>query len=128
MRSIMKLSQKSVDKLNTCHPDLITLITELSKIISITVICGHRDKEAQEAAVKGGFSKLQFPKSKHNKLPSLAVDVAPLNTFGKISWNNVSEFERMLEVVVSIAKKNNIKIRLGRDFKSFKDYPHIELV
>ena len=41
------------------------------------IVCGHRNKEDQNKAFAEGKSKLKWPKGKHNKLPSQAVDAAP---------------------------------------------------
>ena len=119
----------SLQRLRTCHPDLILIAYELSKEIDIAVLDGARTKEKQNEAFKNGKSKLQYPKSKHNigkeagREFSDAIDLAPF----PIDWNNIARFEDMCKRIEAIAKRLNIKIRLGRDF-SFKDYPHIERI
>jgi peptidoglycan L-alanyl-D-glutamate endopeptidase CwlK len=120
----MSLSQKSRERLNTCDPRLIEIMREVSTIMDITVICGFRGEKDQNDAFAKGNSKLKFPKSKHNRLPSLAVDVAPL----PLDWNNIGAFINMVKVIKEVAAKQNVKIRCGADFEKFKDYPHIELV
>lgn len=120
-----KFGKRSKERLATCKPELQELMNELIKIMDVTILCGHRDEEAQNKAYADGFSKLQFPNSKHNSIPSHAVDVAPWN--GGINWNDINTFERMCGIVEGIAQQRNIKIRMGRDF-SFKDYPHVELL
>ena len=77
-------SQISLQKLNTCHPDLIRLFEEVIKYYDCTVIYGYRGKEEQDAAYNSGHSQKPFPQSKHNKQPSLAVDVLPY----PIDWKN----------------------------------------
>lgn len=118
-----KFSKRSKDRLNTCHKDLKLIMNDLIKVMDVTILEGYRNEEKQNKAFSEGFSKLQYPNSKHNQNPSLAVDVAPY----PIDWNNIKRFERMCGIIEGIALKRNIKIRLGRDF-SFKDYPHIELL
>lgn len=122
-------SQIEQDRLLTCDPKLIKLMIEVDKMYPVFIICGHRGKADQEDAVRRGVSKLHFPYSKHNGLPSMAVDIAPNpdKNDKTLEWNNIKEFERMCSFVELKAKELGIKIRLGRDF-SFKDYPHIELV
>jgi peptidoglycan L-alanyl-D-glutamate endopeptidase CwlK len=120
----MPLSQKSRERLNTCDPRLIELIREVSTHMDITVICGFRGEAEQNAAFAKGNSKLQFPKSKHNRSPSLAVDVAPL----PLDWNNLGAFIKMGHIIKREARELNINIRWGGDFTSFKDYPHVEIV
>lgn len=116
------LSKKSQERLLECHPDLQLLMNELIKELDVTILCGQRGEKEQTDAFNGGFSKVQFPNSKHNKSPSLAVDVAPY----PIDWNNIDRFNDMCDRIERIAKDKQIEIRLGRDFK-FRDYPHIEL-
>lgn len=115
--------KRSLSNLVTCHPDLIKIANELIKEMDVAVICGHRGKEEQNAAVKRGASKLKWPKSKHNSLPSQAMDVCP----SPIDWNDIAAFKEMCLKIEEIAKRLNIPIRLGRDF-SFRDWPHIELL
>lgn len=117
-----KFGKKSLEKLAECHPDLQKIAHELIKEMDVTVLCGHRNEMDQNTAFINGKSKLQWPRSKHNKKPSEAVDIAPY----PIDWNNLARFHEMCSRVEQIAKKLNIKLRLGRDF-SFKDYPHFEL-
>jgi len=70
-------------------------------------------------------------KSKHNYLPSLAVDVAPY----PIDWNNIQRFKDMAKSYIESAKEEGIKIVWGADWdmdgdiKEHKliDYPHFEL-
>jgi peptidoglycan L-alanyl-D-glutamate endopeptidase CwlK len=49
-----------------------------------SILCGHRGREEQEKAFKEKKTKVIYPHSKHNKLPSMAVDVAPY----PIKWDN----------------------------------------
>ena len=120
----MGLSTLSQAKLNTCHSDLILLITEVAKTERCAVICGHRGKAEQEKAYKSGTSKARFGQSKHNSKPSLAVDVVPL----PLDWDNIESFERLGNIIMEKAKELNIKVKWGRDFKGLKDYPHFELI
>lgn len=127
-----KFSKKSQERLATCAPDLQRLFNEVIKERDCTVLCGHRTKEEQDEAVRGGFSKTPFPKSKHNPFPSLAVDVVPY----PIDWNNKQRFIEFHAYVKLIAAKLEIKIRWGGDWDNdgdwrderFLDMPHYELV
>lgn len=117
-----KFGKKSKDKLAECHPDLQRLMEALIKEMDVTILCGFRGEKEQNSAFHSGHSKLQWPRSKHNRVPSEAVDVAPF----PVDWNNIAEFNKMCTIIERLAKEMGIKIRLGRDF-SFKDWPHIEL-
>lgn len=117
-----KFGKRSLERLSECHPDLQQICHELIKELNVTVLCGFRGEQEQNAAFVAGRSKLRWPRSKHNRTPSEAVDLAPY----PIDWNDISRFRDMCARVERIAEELKIKIRLGRDF-SFKDYPHIEL-
>jgi len=116
-------SKKSLERLNTCNPQLIDLLKEVIKEYDFVVLCGHRGEEEQNKAFKDGFSKLKFPKSKHNTNPSKAVDIAPY----PIDWNNLERFKELAIIVKKIAIQKNIKIQWGGDWK-MRDYPHFELI
>ncbi len=121
--SKFKLSETGQKRLLECDERLRKIVNELLDHMDVSVLCGYRGEEDQNKAFQEGKSKLKFPMSKHNKKPSLAVDLAPF----PIDWKDIGRFNRMLDKVQEIADKHKIKIRLGRTFK-FKDYPHIELV
>lgn len=119
-----KLSKRSVERLATCHPDLQKLFNELIKEVDFTVLCGHRTKEEQDEAFKIGTSRAQYPQSKHNKFPSLAVDIAPF----PIVWSDTKQFSYLATKVKEKAVELGLKIKWGGDFKNLKDMPHYELV
>jgi hypothetical protein len=118
-----KFSPKSLAKLNTCHPDLIKLFSEVIKTYDCTIICGHRGPEDQEQAFREGKSKLHYPESRHNSIPSEAVDVCP---YPLKSWDH-KPFTKFSNIVKETAKELGIEIEWGGDFKGFFDGPHIQL-
>jgi peptidoglycan LD-endopeptidase CwlK len=122
MESKYRFSKRSRDNLKQCHEDLQKIAHELIKEMDVVVICGHRNEQEQEQAFIKGTSKLRWPRSKHNKTPSLAMDVCPY----PIDWKDTKRFIEMCTRIERIAQELQIGIRLGRDF-SFKDYPHVEL-
>jgi peptidoglycan L-alanyl-D-glutamate endopeptidase CwlK len=99
-------------------------MNEAIKVMDFSVLCGHRDKEAQNKAFREGFSKAEYPKSKHNQIPSQAIDIAPY----PVRWSDRERFVRLAGIVEGIAHSKNIKIRWGGDFSTIEDLPHIELV
>ena len=125
-------SKKSQVKLKTCHPDLQRLFNEVIKQRDCTVIQGWRSNEEQEEYYRTGKSKLRAGQSKHNKNPSLAIDVAPY----PIDWNNYRRFYHFGGYVKGIADSLNIPIRWGGDWdgdnnfkdQKFHDLPHFELI
>jgi len=67
----------SEERLKTCHRDLQTLFRHIIQDYDCTIVCGHRDKPEQDKAFAEGKSTKKYPNSKHNHIPSLAVDAAP---------------------------------------------------
>jgi hypothetical protein len=126
-----KFGKSSRARLDTCDPKLQDILEEAIKYMDFTVLCGHRSKADQDAAVHEGRSKVSYPNSKHNSNPSKAVDVAPY----PIDWNNTERFAMLQGLVKGIAMMKGIKIRSGIDWDgdgditdhSFMDYPHFEL-
>lgn len=124
-------SARSRANLETCHEDLQRLFGEVIKHYDCTILCGHRGEEEQNEAFRQGRSQLQFPQSKHNSLPSIAVDVAPY----PIDWDNRSRFYHFGGLVLGISIGMGIPIRWGGDWdmdtdlndQSFFDLPHFEL-
>jgi len=123
-------------RLMECDRPLVDLFFEVIKHYNCTILTGHRGKAAQNKAVKNGASKLTFPKSKHNKKPSQAIDVAPW--FSKephVRWWDTKSFYHFGGFVLGVAAKLGIKIRWGGNWKmdnnlsenEFNDLVHFEL-
>lgn len=124
------LSKTSQQRLSTCDPRLQVIVIAAIKRIDFTVLCGHRGQQDQDDAVARGFSKTPWPKSKHNSLPSAAVDLAPY----PIDWHNLDRFKALAMIMIDEAHKAGTKIRWGGDFNrnglpddKFIDMPHFEL-
>lgn len=126
-----EFSQRSLDKLETCHEDLQRLFKEVVKHFDCTILQGTRGEEEQNEYFAKGLSKVKFPNSEHNSLPSKAVDVAPY----PIDWNDKERFYYFAGVVKGIALSMGINIRWGGDWDSdndlkdqtFNDLPHYEI-
>jgi peptidoglycan L-alanyl-D-glutamate endopeptidase CwlK len=133
-------SETSRARLDTCHKDLKMLFAHVIQDFDCTIVCGHRDKQDQDKAFVEGKSKLQYPNSKHNHNPSLAVDAAPYEKTG-IDWSK-SQMLFFAGYVKGVADRlyhigvMSHRIRLGADWDSdndiddetFLDAPHFELV
>jgi len=116
-------SKRSIDNLDSCHPDLRKVAHEAIKHFDFTVICGHRGKAEQNKAFAEGKSKLKWPDSKHNKTPSMAMDCVP----HPLDWSDTQSFHAMAKVMKAAAKKLGVTMRWGGDFKNFFDGPHFEV-
>ena len=130
----MSISQNSLDKLSQCHPDLQRLVRTVAERIGLVVSCGHRGEDEQNRAFSEGKAKVQFPNSKHNPLPALAVDIEPLKR-STIDWNDKVFFYYFAGYVMAVADLIDIKIRWGGNWnmnddlhdQTFFDLPHFEL-
>lgn len=134
-----KFSKTSLSRLDTCHADLQTILKRAIKVKDFSVICGHRSEEDQNEAFDKGFSKLKFPQSKHNKTPSLAVDIYPYDNTLKLALSGhptqieyicektgisqaeakayiKEEYMLLMGVVMAIAADEGIKLRFGIDW------------
>ncbi len=118
-----KLSEQSTTRLMTCDERLRSIVTEVSKRLNISVLEGHRGQAAQDLAIAQGRSQTPWPTSKHNKQPSLAVDVVPY----PVDWKNESAFNILAMEMAFEAGKQGVRLRWGGTFKSFRDLPHFEL-
>lgn len=125
-------SRLSEQRLATCDARLQALLREAIKHVDFTVICGYRSQEEQEDAFRTGRSKVRYPNSKHNTLPSSAVDIAPY----PIDWKDTARFARLAGYLERIAHEQGIRIRWGGDWdgdfatadERFIDMPHFEIV
>lgn len=117
------LSKLSRERLRTCHPDLIRVVEAASQDFDLAVICGYRGKDDQDRAFREGRSKLRWPQSKHNRSPSLAVDLAPF----PIDWDDEPRFKAMAVCVLGHAQRLGVKITWGGSWRRFVDQPHFEL-
>jgi peptidoglycan L-alanyl-D-glutamate endopeptidase CwlK len=135
-----KFSETSKAKLSTCHRDLQRLFEHIIIERDCTIICGHRSEEDQNKAFADGKSEKQYPNSKHNMSPSLAVDVAPFEKAG-IDWGKLqsAEFAGYVKGVADqLYRIGSIKhrIRCGADWDcdydvddtKFWDAYHFELI
>lgn len=136
-------SPKSEANLGTCERRLQDLFREVVRQIDCSIDCGHRDKAAQDAAFLKGTSKVRWPNSLHNTLPSRAVDVFPYPVEWPTSDMGREEYARSLGrwymfvgYVRATALRLGIAIRCGADWdgdfnvkdQNFHDLPHFELV
>lgn len=115
--------KQSIENKLTCHLDLQAILDEAIKHYDFKIICGHRGEDEQNQAYRMGRSKVRWPNSKHNSIPSKAADCAPY----PIDWEDLERFNEMAIHIKTAADKLGAEIRWGGDWK-MKDYPHVELV
>lgn len=134
---------KSKKQLDTCHKDLQTICNEVIKSFDFSILEGTRTLQQQQIYFKDNKSKLDGinKKSKHQSLPSMAVDVAPY----PINFENKDKVRArfyllagyMLQASEQLYNDNKISHKLiwggdwdnDKDFEdqTFDDLPHFEL-
>jgi peptidoglycan L-alanyl-D-glutamate endopeptidase CwlK len=117
------LSQRSKDRLNGVHPDLVKVIEEAIKEspLDFSVTEGLRTKERQKVLFDTG--KSQTMNSRH--ITGKAVDIAVIRE-GEVTWD-FKYYQLVAEHIKEVAKELGIDIVWGGDWQSFKDGPHFEL-
>lgn len=132
-----KFSKLSEERLGTCDKRLSRIFSEVVKTFDCVVLCGHRPKVEQDAAVKRGNSKTPWPQSKHNAMPSKAVDVAPFDRpQHPVDWADRERMSFFAGYVLATAASMDIPLRWGGDWdrdtrvadNGFDDLVHFELV
>lgn len=135
-----KFSQTSLDRLGTCQANLERLFQVVVQDYDCAILCGHRNADEQHRAFLNGLSHADWPNSKHNTYPSLAVDVFPIPRRGwpirSEDWNDLDRFRNFAHYVLGVARGLDIELRWGgdwdRDFdlhdNRFNDLVHFELV
>ena len=122
--------------LSQAHPDLQKVFNEVIKHYDCAVICGHRNESDQNKAYDEGRSETRYPRSAHNKIPSLAVDVVPwFKNKPHIRWKDKDKFYEFGGFVQGVAVSLGINIRWGGNWdmddelkdQTLFDLPHFEL-
>lgn len=129
----VSFSKTSKKKLESCHPDLQKPFRAVIERFDCKILEGHRDRQRQDYLFGLGKSKLKYPNSRHNSIPSEAIDVVPY----PVDWNDRDRFHFFAGFVWAVAEEMGIKIRWGGiwsgdlvdGFKNndFDDLCHFEL-
>lgn len=123
-----KFSNKSLEKLNSIDPKLKFLAEEVLKIspFDFGITEGFRDRATQNKYFCEGKSNCDGYTniSKHQK--GEAIDIMVYDENGKGTWEQ-KYYYQVAGIFKALAKKNNINIRWGGDFKNLVDMPHFEL-
>lgn len=146
-------SSKSNERLDTCHEMLQALFGLVIVQYDCSVLCGYRGELDQHHAFVTGHSSVDWPKSKHNTSPSLAIDVAPYIEGRGIPWpqhptkweyatqrdnyiKDLAQFYHFAGYVLGKAEEHDIRLRWGGDWdkdhdlrdNKFDDLVHFELI
>lgn len=146
--------KKSQTAFATLHPLLQQPLLYIKDVLEIdhSVLCGYRGETSQNALFYSvpQRTKVKYPDSSHNTIPSMAVDVVPYvlipNRKGGIHWldedmsiremyyREMVRFAAIFQMVALL--KFGVKTRWGGDWdkdwslmdNKFNDYPHHEIV
>lgn len=125
-------------------------------VMDMSIICTHRPEAEQTEAFFMGFSKVNWPDSKHNSDPATAFDMYPyhpkfklltgsdeqvLHVAAVMDWDVerargfiLAEFHGMARLILAAAAVEGVKLRWGGDWdsdgdttdQSFNDLGHFE--
>ena len=107
----------------------------LAEVADISLTSGHRGKEEQNGLFRDGKSTLEYPQSKHNRYPSIAVDFQPYPR-PKRDVKLWAALAYVAGQAIAIGKEEGIEIRWGGDWNrngdltdnNFDDLFHLEIV
>jgi hypothetical protein len=138
-----QFGKRSLEELGSADMKLQLVLNSAIKkgIIDISVLTGHRGKDDQNKAFIELKSRVEWPNSKHNSLPSSAVDVAPY----PIDWGEegdketrrkaIARFYFLAGIIMGCAVVHHVELRWGGDWdrdgdfndQRFDDLVHFEL-
>jgi peptidoglycan L-alanyl-D-glutamate endopeptidase CwlK len=91
--------------------------------------CVYRSVQEQDALYNQGrttagprVTNARGGQSKHNSIPSRAIDIAFKNSRGQVNWN-VAYFREFARIIQSI----DSSVRWGGNFRTITDNPHFEI-
>jgi peptidoglycan L-alanyl-D-glutamate endopeptidase CwlK len=114
--------ERCAEILKDACPELQQFATDLQKQHpDAHVSCSYRGEKDQNDAFARGNSNARFGESPHNFRPSLAIDFFRLTQAGGAS------FDRPWFIAVLMPAARAAGLDPGGDFRSFKDYPHVEV-
>lgn len=149
-------SARSRMYLNQCDPRFTAVAEDVLQLKDCSIIEGHRTEERQNQLYPK-FTKVKWPDSKHNKMPSEAIHIVPyIPGIGAITGHSSQavklaamidstvddakqrireEFTYLAGLMVMCGRKHNVKIRWGGDWdrdgdlfeNNFDDLAHYEI-
>lgn len=112
-----QLDTQSMIKLEDVDSRLKDVVLAVNEIFPCIVVEGYRDEACQNADVAAGRSKLSYPHSKHNLVPSLAVDISPR----PYDPNNKERLLYFAGYVMAVGFARGLKLRWGGAWDGSQD-------
>ena len=125
----MKLSERSLERLEGVHPELISVPFKRAAettTVPFIITSGVRTAAQQNALYKRGASKLDGYHRKSRHQQGCAFDVAVTDDHGNVTWD-WPPYTALSKVIKQAARDLGVPIEWGGDWKSFKDGPHYQL-
>ena len=131
--------ERSEGNLENVDNALVEVCRFVIQKFDFTVLCGWRG-EAEQNRAYPKYTKVKFPNSKHNIMPSMAVDLIPYDAkYGTIvSWTSYEEMAMLAGHMLMAAFALSVELRWGHDWNrngilwdergKLVDRPHFELV
>lgn len=125
-----KFGKKSKEKLLGVHPDLVLVCNEAIKIspIDFAIVQGVRTQEYQDMLYAQGRTapgkKVTWTRNSRH-IGGFAIDFAAV-VDSKISWDE-RHYPVIADAFKEAARRVSVPIEWGGDWKSKKDWGHIEL-
>lgn len=118
-----KLSQRSLNRLQGVHPDLVKVVHRAIEItpVDFVVLEGLRTLARQKQLVAAGASKTM--RSRH--LTGHAVDLG-VWVGGQVRWD-WPLYHKLAAAVKQAAQEVQVPVEWGGDWRTFKDGPHWQL-
>lgn len=139
-----KFGEKSSENLIQVHTYLQRVAYSVVQVFDHSIICGHRNEKEQTKAYDSKHSKTQWPNSKHNSVPSMALDFLPYPFDGYPSLDDgieaytkkTAQYYAISAAYIAIGHEMGIDLRGGFDWdgdgiftdQSFDDIGHIEII
>lgn len=129
-------SRNSLNVYHSIDPCLRRIMDRvLHEVADVSLVSGHRNSDQQDDLYRAGRSKVKWPNSKHNTIPSRAVDFQPYpypDNEPKL-WGSLGYIAGR---AMAIAKEEGVILRWGGDWdgdgdttnQSFDDLFHLEIV
>lgn len=140
---MFKLSKLSLERLENIHPKLVNTIKDAitDSPYDFMIVQGFRTCEYQNSLYQLGRTKSgkivtncdgYIKKSNHQAKSDgygYAIDFGIYDSTkkGNIDWNCTIKYQKVARHIELIGRKHGLLIEWGGNWKSIKDYPHIEI-
>ena len=130
-----KWGRRSKEVYVTLDPTLQRVMDRvLSEVADISLTSGHRGQEEQDNLFDNNKTTVRWPSSKHNTIPSVAVDFQP-HPYPSSEEKLWGALGYIAGRAMAIAKEEGIYLRWGGDWnqdgdltnQSFDDLFHLEI-